>query len=191
MDHFRQALAAEFSAYQALSNGELDALERHFNLLSIWNQKINLTRINNMHDVVRLHYCESLFLGLKLPRVPLSIADVGSGAGFPGIPLAILRPDCRVDLIESDQRKAAFLREASRELCNVKVLAVRAESVSGKYDWLVSRAVRRDGLFKLHLAPSIALVTSGDEGLPVPWGEKRRIQFVSRETVPRETSPDE
>jgi 16S rRNA (guanine(527)-N(7))-methyltransferase RsmG len=189
VDGFRQVLAAEFSPYRTLSSAQLDALERHFELLNVWNQKINLTRIISLDEAVRLHYCESLFLGLKLPHVPLTIADVGSGAGFPGIPLAILRSDCRVDLIEADQRKAAFLREASRTLDNVKVLALRSNLVSGAYDWLISRAVRREELFTLSLAPNIALVTAGEKGEPIPWGDRRRIEFISRETVSRETAP--
>lgn len=189
MDRFREILAAEFSPYKLLSRSQLDELERHFELLLIWNQKINLTRIESIRDMVRLHYCESLFLGLKLPSGPLSIGDVGSGAGFPGIPLAILRPECTVDLIESDQRKAAFLREASRRLANVIVTASRADHVSRCYDYIVSRAVRREDLFKLNLAPRMALLTVGGHGESIPWGDRRCIEFVSRETVSRETTP--
>src|ERR1700730_14203736 len=113
---FRKLLASEFAPYTGLSDEQLDRLERHYRLLTLWNKRINLTRINSLEDVVRFHYCESLFLAKELPVGALSIVDVGSGAGFPGIPVAILRPECRVHLLESHQRKAVFLREASREL---------------------------------------------------------------------------
>src|SRR5579872_4338014 len=124
---FRELLASEFAPYGKLSDGELDQLQRHYKLLTVWNKKINLTRIESLEDVVRFHYCESLFLAKELPVGALSVLDVGSGPGFPGIPLAIVRPECNVHLLESHQRKAVFLRQASSELSNVKVLPLRAE----------------------------------------------------------------
>src|SRR5262249_4642984 len=132
-----------------------------------------LTRITDTQEAVRFHYCESLYLARFLPDAPLGIADVGTGAGFPGIPLAIIRPDCHVELIESDQRKAVFLREATRELPNTSVLAMRAEDVVTRYDWLVSRAVSPEFLSTLTLAPAFAFL--GTEGARLPWGENRAI----------------
>ena len=85
--------------------------------------------------------------------------DIGTGAGFPGIPIAVVRPECAVTLIESHQRKAVFLREATRDLLNVRVLAMRAEDVKEKFDWIVSRAVSPADVLKLDLAPNIALLT--------------------------------
>src|SRR5215471_17097619 len=110
---FRELLFNEFRPYATLTDPQLDRLERHYNALIRWNQTLNLTRIKDINDVVRYHYCESLYLGLKFPRGPLRVADIGSGAGFPGIPIAIFRPDIDVTLIESHQRKAVFLRESS------------------------------------------------------------------------------
>ena len=182
MTEFQQILAAEFAPHRSLSKGELDALNRHYELLLRWNEKINLTRITAVRDAVKFHYCESLFLALRLPSDRLTIADVGSGPGFPGIPIAIARPDCSVTLIESDQRKAIFLKEASRGVPNIRVLAARAELVQEKFDWVVSRAVARQDLSTLDLAPKLALLTSNDEGEPLPWGEKRTIVIVSRGT---------
>ena len=97
------------------------ALQRHHELLERWNQRLNLTRI----DSVERNYGESLFLGKHLPEGPLRICDIGSGAGFPGFPVAVLRPDCEVTLIESHQRKAVFLKEAARGIANIRVLAKR------------------------------------------------------------------
>src|SRR5450432_3873340 len=125
-----------------------------------WNKVINLTRIEDERVVIDRHYAESLFLGSHLPPGLLNIADVGSGAGFPGIPISILRPECSVVLIESHQRKAAFLKEASRHLENVRVAAKRAEDVGGGFDWVVSRAVSWGSLREVgfKLAPKLALL---------------------------------
>src|ERR1700682_5683540 len=106
-----------------------------------WNKTINLTRIERVEEAVDRHYAESLFLGSNLPPGRLSIADVGSGAGFPGVPIAILRPELSVFLIESHQRKAVFLKEATRGLPNVSVSSKRAEDLRQTFDWVVSRAV--------------------------------------------------
>ena len=111
--------------------------------------------------------------GDGLPAGPLRIANIGSGGGFPGIPFAIYRPECTVDLIESHQRKAVFLREAIREQTNVRVLARRAEEVTDSYDWTISRAVRTDEVLKLNLALHTAVL--GAEGESLPWGEKRAL----------------
>ena len=128
---FKELLAAEFGAYGSLSVTQLDQLQSHFATLTRWNERINLTRISELGDSVRFHYCESLFLARALPTGSKRIVDVGSGAGFPGIPVAVFRPDCSVTLVESHQRKAVFLREAVRELPNVRVVSKRAEEVGG------------------------------------------------------------
>src|ERR1035441_7985957 len=94
-------------------------------MLLRWNQKLNLTSIRNREEAIQRHYGESLFLGMRLPPGAWKIADIGSGAGFPGFPVAVLRPDCQVTLIESHQRKAVFLRESSRKQPNIRVLARR------------------------------------------------------------------
>src|ERR1035438_6152911 len=105
MEEFKETLRAEFSRYGALSDSQLCLMELHYELLLHWNRKLNLTRITDLREAVQLHYCESLYLAEFLPKQPLRIVDVGSGAGFPGIPLAIYRPDCTIDLVESHQRK--------------------------------------------------------------------------------------
>jgi 16S rRNA (guanine527-N7)-methyltransferase len=139
---------------------------------------MNLTRITSVHDAVRYHYCESLYLAQTLPKGALQIVDVGSGAGFPGIPVAIYRPDCAVHLVESQQRKSVFLSEATRDLPNARVLAVRAEDVTETYDWMISRAVRPDDVLKLSLAANVAVL--GTEGTKLPWGEARSLFHVKR-----------
>jgi 16S rRNA (guanine(527)-N(7))-methyltransferase RsmG len=180
---FRELLVSEFAPYGSLTVAQIDALEAHYKLLTQWNARLNLTRIESVEDAVRLHYCESLFVGTKLPTGPLRIVDVGSGAGFPGIPIAILRPECSITLVESHQRKGVFLREVVRNLGNVKVVTERAENLKAAYDWLVSRAVSPDDVLKLKLANNLALLVGDDEvpGFdrhePMPWGTGRFLAF--------------
>jgi hypothetical protein len=123
-----------------------------------------------------------MFLGSLLPSHPQTIVDIGSGAGFPGVPIAVLRPDCSVTLIESHQRKAVFLAEACADVPSVTVICGRAEGIQGQYDWLVSRAVSPEPLFSLSLARSMAILTSQTDlrqlpesiqVIPVPWGHQR------------------
>jgi 16S rRNA (guanine(527)-N(7))-methyltransferase RsmG len=180
---FRELLVSEFVPYGSLTVEQIDALEAHYNLLTQWNARLNLTRIESVDAAVRLHYCESLYVGTRLPAGPLRVVDVGSGAGFPGIPIAILRPECSITLVESHQRKGVFLREASRNLENIKVVTDRAENLRPEYDWLVSRAVSLTDVLKLKLANNLALLVGGDE-VPdfdrresMPWGGGRFLAF--------------
>jgi 16S rRNA (guanine527-N7)-methyltransferase len=73
-----------------------------------------LSSIRDAETAVVRHYCESLYLAIHLPPGGHRIVDLGSGAGFPGFPIAVARPECSVVLVESHQRKAAFLKEAAR-----------------------------------------------------------------------------
>jgi 16S rRNA (guanine527-N7)-methyltransferase len=180
-ESFRDLLLAEFRPYAELSAKQVDQLEEHYNLLMLWNQRLNLTRIAGVLDSVRFHYCESLYLGLKLPAGPLRVADVGAGAGFPGIPIAVLRPDLDITLIESHKRKAVFLREAVRDMRNASVLSVRAEELPERFDWVVSRAVAPKDVLATGLAPHYAILLAGADA-PLasktqrsPWGADRSI----------------
>jgi 16S rRNA (guanine(527)-N(7))-methyltransferase RsmG len=180
---FRDLLIREFAPYGSVTVEQVDALEAHYKLLTQWNARLNLTRIESVEDAVRLHYCESLFLGTRLPAGEFSIVDVGTGAGFPGIPVAIQRPECHVTLVESHQRKGVFLREASRKLPNVSVVTDRAEKLTTTYDWLVSRAVSMPDVLKLNISSNLALlVGAGDAEASelreaLPWGEGRYLAF--------------
>jgi 16S rRNA (guanine527-N7)-methyltransferase len=191
---FRDLLRLRFPEFPTQ---KLVLIEAHCELLLRWNKTINLTSINELGAIVERHYCESIFLGLHLSPKPLSIADIGSGAGFPGIPVAVLRPDCTVTLIESHQRKSVFLREATRKLPNVQVLSIRAEEVIGRFDVAISRAVSYHDLERsLDKLASNAILLSGGEIPPdslgfvwdapiaLPWGTQRflRVGRVSRET---------
>ncbi len=192
---FRQILATEFAPYGALNSTELDQLAAHYDLLVRWNRKLNLTRISSPEDAARLHYCESLLAALRLPAGPLRIADIGSGGGFPGIPIAILRPECSVTLVESHQRKAVFLTEATRDLPNVRVLAKRAEDIHEEFDWLVTRAVTPADVLRLPYGEHRMLLIGAVDaeslggGELLPWGKERYLVSVPRGTLPHNPNP--
>jgi 16S rRNA (guanine(527)-N(7))-methyltransferase RsmG len=172
-----------------LSESEVDQMVAHFDLLRRWNSKLNLTRIDSEEEAAKRHYGESVFLARRLPAGRLRIADVGSGAGFPGIPISIVRPECSVTLIESHKRKAVFLREATRQMANVQVSNTRGAELSDSFDWVVARAVAWEELklFVFRLAPRVAFL-GGEVEIPrsmreaLPWGDRRFLTFVSRET---------
>jgi 16S rRNA (guanine527-N7)-methyltransferase len=179
----------------AVTDEQARLLEAHYSLLRRWNRVLNLTAIEDLEEAVERHYCESLFLAERIPDVAgLRVADVGSGAGFPGFPVAVFRPRSAVTLIEAHQRKAVFLREASRVIANVRVVPKRAEEVRESFDWVVSRAVSMADLGKSarHLGSRFALL-AGLEGPAAEWGvawdvipipgSRRRNLLVSRETA--------
>jgi 16S rRNA (guanine527-N7)-methyltransferase len=183
---FSDLLVRHFSSVEPLTATQIQELYAHYALLRRWNRVLNLTAIQKPEDVVVRHYCESLFLGAHLPSGMLSVVDVGSGGGFPGFPVAVLRPEARVTLVESHQRKAVFLMEATRGRRNVRVDARRAESLTERFDWVVSRAVRWDQVVKVATS-RIALLLGSDDAkqaalaagfhwnppIPLPWGRQR------------------
>jgi 16S rRNA (guanine527-N7)-methyltransferase len=141
-------LLAPFIGSALLSDSQLEAIQAYLDLLLRWNAKLNLTAIRNPHEVVTRHLGESLFAAGQLFPTGDShetAIDVGSGAGFPGLPLKFRCPSLNLTLIESNHRKATFLREVVRtlNLNSVSVLAERAESVSLNADLVTFRAVER------------------------------------------------
>lgn len=142
MSEFWVRLESCLGERYAISQAAGERLEQHWELLSRWNKRINLTSIRDWEVSVVRHYAESVALAKELPAGPLRILDVGSGAGFPGIPVAVVRPDCEVTLLESDLRKAVFLEEAAHGLPGCQVSSVRLQAVTARFDCIVSRAVR-------------------------------------------------
>ena len=185
----------EVSTWLTLSSAHVEQLYAHYVLLTRWNEKLSLTSIEAGPEIVVRHFCESLFFSASLPdtREAGSLADLGSGAGFPGLPFAIVRPNWRITLIESNHRKAVFLREASRGLSNVSVLPQRGNEIEAHFDWLVSRGVHMstvlslvpsisskiglligsDSMAALNDAPSIAWAPP----VRLPWGDRRFCMF--------------
>src|SRR5690348_15519004 len=115
-------------------------LRGYLDLLIRWNKTYNLTAVRDPAQMVTRHLLDSLAV---LPFVRgRSLADLGSGAGLPGIPLAIARPDMQVTLVDSNGKKARFLREVVRglPLKNASVQQVRAEDLQGGFDCVTARA---------------------------------------------------
>jgi 16S rRNA (guanine527-N7)-methyltransferase len=111
-------------------------------LLQRWNAKTNLTAIRDEEGILSRHFMESILCAQNLPQKIVSLLDLGSGAGFPGIPIALIRNEITVTLAESQNKKSAFLREAVRTLgLQTKVHAGRAEQLQQTFDCVTLRAV--------------------------------------------------
>jgi 16S rRNA (guanine527-N7)-methyltransferase len=106
-------------------------IQQYIKILLAWNEKLDLTAIRDPLEILYRHFCESMFAGISVPLERGRLADVGSGGGFPGLPLKILRPGLHVFLIESNLKKATFLAEVIRELglTNAQVLVRRYEEL--------------------------------------------------------------
>ena len=129
-----------------LTEPQWDILSRHYRLLVLWNRRLNLTSLTDPATIVKRHFGESLFVASRLRLERGSLADLGSGGGFPGFPIAVSNPGLQVTLIESVGKKAAFLKEVSRGVSNVRVMRERFEQVDEQFDWVVSRAVGLESL---------------------------------------------
>jgi 16S rRNA (guanine527-N7)-methyltransferase len=153
MDTSRIAeLLQPFLADAVLSASQLKYISTYIDILIRWNARMNLTAVRQPEEIITRHFGESLFaarhlLPTDLEHNPtLRVADLGSGAGFPGLPIRIWAPDVRLTLIESNQRKAVFLREVTRALTltNVDVFAGRAEDLpAAQAGFVTLRAVER------------------------------------------------
>jgi 16S rRNA (guanine527-N7)-methyltransferase len=109
----------------------VEQLEEYLALILKWNGRINLTATRKPEEILRRHFAESVFAARQVPEEVKTLLDFGSGAGFPGIPIAICRPKIAVTLAESQQKKAAFLREAARTLgLKADVWAGRVEEMA-------------------------------------------------------------
>ncbi len=174
---------------EPLAPSQLNNISIYIDILLRWNARINLTAIRNPEEIVTRHFGESLFcaeqLAVRLAETPRLI-DVGSGPGFPGLPIKIFSPELSLTLIESNHKKVAFLREVIRslELNDATVFPQRAEDfIPGSPNNVVTlRAVERFADIlptASHLAgPSghLALLIGSDQidtaqtSLPeVPW----------------------
>jgi 16S rRNA (guanine527-N7)-methyltransferase len=148
-DTIRRALA-EFQL--APSDQQIVYIQQYMKLLLTWNDKVNLTAIRDPLEILHRHFCECMYAAATVPVENGRLADVGSGAGFPGIPLKIMRPDLQVFLIESNMKKATFLAEVLRniELPDTRVLVSRYEELGEEVsplDFVCSRALGDFGPF--------------------------------------------
>jgi 16S rRNA (guanine527-N7)-methyltransferase len=127
-------------------------IQQYIKTLLRWNEKLNLTAIRIPLEILYRHFCESMFAAGAIPVDKGRLADVGSGPGFPGIPLKIMRPELDLCLVESNIKKGTFLAEVIRELklANSRVLISRYEELGEEIaplDFVCSRAVGEFGPF--------------------------------------------
>ena len=150
---------------QRLTTNDLEPISTYIDLLQHWNARINLTAIRNEDEIVTRHFGESFFAARQLfpgrAEAIASVADVGSGAGFPGIPIKLWAPSISLTLIESNHKKATFLKEITRALTltDVNIQTTRAEALSpDSYDVVTMRAAER---FETILPAAARLVAPG------------------------------
>jgi 16S rRNA (guanine527-N7)-methyltransferase len=129
-----------------LNQHQVQQIQQYTKILLAWNDKVNLTAIRDPLEILYRHFCESMFGAAALPVEKCRLADVGSGGGFPGLPLKIVRPGLEVFLIESNVKKATFLAEVVRELglTGATVLVSRFEELGEEVaplDFVCSRAL--------------------------------------------------
>src|SRR6266852_7554863 len=156
-----QRAAVEFQL--TLNEQQVEQIQQYTKILLTWNDKVNLTAIRDPLEILYRHFCESMFAGISVPIERGRLADVGSGGGFPGLPLKILRPGLQVFLIESNLKKATFLTEVIRELGlrDAQVLVRRYEELGEEIaplDFVCSRALGEYAKF-LDWAHSARLAT--------------------------------
>lgn len=150
-----------------LSTDQVNAFQIYESELIYWNSQFNLTAIREPEEIRIKHFLDSLtcLLALDLQRFPESMVDIGTGAGFPGIPLKIIRPRLRLTLVESVHKKANFCEHiiAKLGLKDVTVISKRAEVVGQiskhrqKYDVAVARAVAKMPVLVEYLLPLVRL----------------------------------
>lgn len=148
-EEFRKQLLA---ADVALTDQQMAQFDTYFHLLVEWNEKMNLTAITEEKEVYLKHFYDSLLVGLKMALNPqAAICDVGSGAGFPSIPLKILYPELSVTIVDSLKKRITFLQELTDQLglSNVHLYHDRAETFGQnpefreQFDYVTARAVAR------------------------------------------------
>ncbi|MGE5114510.1 MAG: 16S rRNA (guanine(527)-N(7))-methyltransferase RsmG [Acidobacteriaceae bacterium] len=151
-----------FLGDEVLAEYQLTSISIYIDLLLRWNARMNLTAVRDPEQIVQRHFGESLFAARNLLSRDSTetVVDVGSGAGFPGIPLRLYAPGIQLTLIEAHGKKATFLREVCRALkfTNVNVISERAEDWGGTANLVTLRAVEK---FDQVLNSAAALVAPG------------------------------
>lgn len=166
-----------------LDDKQVLQIQQYIKILLTWNEKINLTAIRDPREILYRHFCESMYAASVVPVENGRLADVGSGGGFPGLPLKIIRPDLQAILIESNLKKAAFLAEVIRELelRDTQVLVRRYEELGEEVsplDFVCSRALGEfvpflEWALSDQLATKQVILWIGARDLPeiqkIPW----------------------
>jgi 16S rRNA (guanine527-N7)-methyltransferase len=139
-DKIKNAVAV--AGLAPLDEAAIGRSSAYVSLILRWNVRVNLTAIRDEDEMISRHIIESIVVSNGLPKGISTLLDFGSGAGLPGIPIAICRPEIAVTLAESQNKKAAFLMEAVRVLgLSAKVHSGRAEELKSQFDCVAMRAV--------------------------------------------------
>ncbi len=135
--------AVTAAGLQPLSSQVASSFQSYLELLLKWNARLNLTAIRDPEEILHRHFIECIFAAQQLPENIHTLLDFGSGGGFPGIPIALCRPEIQVTLGESQAKKATFLRESLRTLgvSNATVHNGRIEDLEQTFDAVALRAV--------------------------------------------------
>jgi 16S rRNA (guanine527-N7)-methyltransferase len=169
--------------YGVLPTPELAAgIRNYIELLLKWNKTVSLTTVTNVDQILAFHFGESLFALPMLPVEKSRLADVGSGAGFPGVPLTMARPSLDVTLIEPNAKKFAFLNEVTRQLAldNATVVLGRTSEpqfANERFEIVTARAV---GQFEELLEWAKAKLTPA--GKLILWLGDEDAKKISRDT---------
>ncbi|MCQ3035277.1 MAG: 16S rRNA (guanine(527)-N(7))-methyltransferase RsmG [Bacilli bacterium] len=130
-----------------ISDEQLTMFSTYSKMLKEWNEKFNLTAITDEEEIIEKHFLDSLILGKYVNLSNKKVLDIGTGAGFPGIPLAILFPNANISLSDSNGKKITFLNEVVKELNlkNVTVIQSRIEDMAkfkDQFDYVTARALK-------------------------------------------------
>jgi 16S rRNA (guanine527-N7)-methyltransferase len=150
-ERIAELLQPFLAPHAALQEIQLHNISTYIDILLKWNARMNLTAVRKPEEIVQRHFGESLFAARQLFADPAQqekatrLLDIGSGAGFPGLPIKIWVPQVSVTLIEANQKKATFLREVIRLLIltNIDVFSGRAENYEGLANVVTLRAVEQ------------------------------------------------
>lgn len=127
-----------------ITEEQLSKLNKFYELLIEWNEKINLTRITEKEDVYLKHFYDSLTITKVIDLTKVNtLCDIGTGAGFPGVVLKIMYPNLKITLVDALQKRVNYLNEIIKdlELTDIEAIHVRGEDLKEKYDVVTSRAV--------------------------------------------------
>lgn len=190
-----------------LSPETLVQTSKYLDLLLKWNAKTNLTAVRDAEAIVARHFGESFFAAARIAPAPgETVIDLGSGAGFPGLPLAMVAPAVQVTLIESNGKKVAFLNEVifALQLKNAKVFSQRAETYPDQADLVTMRAVEKFekalpaalemvreggrialmiGDSQLSMARTLAGGVTWNDPIPVPGGHSRVLALGTKPII--------
>jgi len=182
----------ERAGIAALDERMIGNFEKYVSLILRWNARFNLTSLRTESAILSKHLVESIACAMALPQGIVSLLDYGSGAGLPGIPIALCRPEIAVTLAESQGKKAAFLQETIRVLgIAARVHAGRAEKLGTLFDCVMLRAVDRmpravaaavqlivpDGWLVLMITGAEVAQLRAAAGAGIAWEEPARLPF--------------